>query len=42
MVKPALFVFVEALTDVTAWYIQLVESRSNVLGSFGELRSQSP
>jgi hypothetical protein len=36
MVKPALFVFVEALTDVLAWYIQLVESRSNVLGSFGE------
>jgi hypothetical protein len=30
MVKPALFIFVEALTDVTAWYVQLVESRSNV------------
>ena len=36
MVKPALFVFVETLTDVTAWYVQLVEGRSNVLGSFGE------
>ncbi len=37
MVRPALFVFVEALTDVTAWYIQLIESRNNVLGSFGEI-----
>jgi hypothetical protein len=36
MVKPALFVFAEVLTDITAWYVQLVESRSNVLGSFGE------
>jgi hypothetical protein len=37
MVKPALFVFVEVLTDITAWYVQLVENRSNVLGSFGEI-----
>jgi hypothetical protein len=36
MVKPALFVFVEALTDVTAWYTQLIGSRNNELGSFGE------
>jgi hypothetical protein len=35
IVKPALFVFVETLTDITAWYVQLVESRSNLLGSFG-------
>lgn len=41
MVKPALFVFAEALTDITAWFIQLVESRSNVLGSFGEFESRS-
>lgn len=39
MVKPALFVFVEVLTDVTAWYIQLIEGRNNVLGSFGEFKS---
>lgn len=37
MVRPALFVFVEALTEITSWYIQLIESRSNVLGSFGEV-----
>ncbi len=37
IVRPALFVFVEALTDVTAWYGRLAESRSNVLGSFGEV-----
>jgi hypothetical protein len=36
MVRPALFVFVETLADVTSWYVQLVESRNNVLGSFGE------
>lgn len=36
MVRPALFVFVETLTDVTAWYTQLIGSRNNVLGSFGE------
>jgi hypothetical protein len=36
MVKPALFVFVESLADITSWYLQLVENRNNVLGSFGE------
>lgn len=36
MVRLALFVFVEALTDVTAWYVQLIGNRNNVLGSFGE------
>jgi hypothetical protein len=36
MVKPALFVFVETLSDITAWYVQLFESRNNVWGSFGE------
>jgi hypothetical protein len=37
MVRPALFMYVEALSDITAWYIQLIESRNNVLGSFGEI-----
>jgi hypothetical protein len=37
IVRPALFIFAETLTDVTAWYIQLIESRSNVLGSSGEI-----
>lgn len=36
IVKAALFVFADTLTEVTKWYVQLVESRSNVLGSFGE------
>lgn len=42
MVRPALFVFVEALTNVTAWYVQLFGSRNNVLGSFGEWTEQLP
>lgn len=36
MVRSALFVFAETLTDVTSWYRQLIECRNNVIGSFGE------